>query len=450
MGSENGDSINGDPLMDINVDVEMDKEPSSSSVPLIEKKSIEAQPEPNIEVISTENKTEQGTSEQHDEVVNEDAKVSTNGHHNEELDDTIGNDDDITEDPKVNDEPTVESSDKTDNASTGVETNTVEKQPAEPDEKVNSPEVSADVSQPILEASQATSDTDKPNESDANKKSEEKESPEKEAAEINEELILKEDANEITVEKTPPAISESVKHLLDNDGDEEEFQPTAAKLVKLEESVTSAETVVLSVSEKVDANISEEPEPTKSEPQPASEEKEILPEPVLLEKSAAVPTGQVEKEPIVDAVVDEPAVVAEVKEKVVDKQLEVVASATIPTDPAPGQPDTIDETNNDTTSSDNTISPLASTISNDLDTLEEDEDELVDAEQIISESSTHAETDVEMLPSIENPEQMAVEDPTPVLPTSNSDLAMDATQIIPPSTDEQMDVFDNNSMDQDL
>lgn len=446
MGSENGDSINGDPLMDINVDVEMDKEPSSSNVPPIEKKIIEAQPEPNIEVTSTENKTDEGTSEKRAEPINDDAIVSTNGHHNNELEEKI------IEDPKANDEQTVESSDKTDSTSTVVETITVEVQPTELGEKENLPEVITDVSTPVSEASQTTTDIEpiKESSADVDKRLDENDAE-------SSVLPLTEASKEIIVEKTPQIIPEGAKHLLDDDIDED-CQPTAAKLIKMEE-VSNVEAEVVADVAKSDELPAEIPTvETITDHQPTSEDKEIVSEPVLVEDNAALPSAPVDEQPIIQTndektVADAETVAAE--NTIVEKQLDVDVNAAIATDVEHVQPDTIDETNNDTISTDTTISPLASTISNDLDILEEEEDELIepivaDAEQNILEPATLAETDVEMLPSIDNPEQMAVEDPTPVLASSNSDSAMDATQIIPPSTDEQMDVFENNLMDEDL
>lgn len=450
MGSENGDSINGDPLMDINVDVEMDKEPSSSCVPPTEKKSTETQPESNTEEKSTHNKTEQGTSEQCEESINDDAKVGTNGHHsdeNEELNDTI-------EDPKADDEDIVESSDKTDDSSTSVETITVEVQPAELTEKVNSPEVSTDVNQPISEASHVTTGTEPPKETPAEVE-QLLDGKEATGAESNIALPLKEDLNEIIVEKKSENITEGTKHSLDRDGDDEDCQPTAAKIAKIDKPLTSVESVVVPESKQVDvAKVDEVPsEETVSEDQRTTEVKETLSESVLQDDSATIQPARLDEQPVVD----EKAVVVEStddnKLTIVDSQLDVDVTTAIPSEVEPvPEPDTIDDTNNDT--SDNTISPLASTISNDLDIIEEEEELIepiiADAEPNIPETSALAETDVEMMPSVDNAEQMAVEDPTPVLSSTNSDLAMDASQIIPSTSDEQMDVFENNSMDQDL
>lgn len=444
MGSEN-DSINGDPLMDINVDVEMDKEPSSSSVPTIDKKIIEAQPEPIIEETNTENKTDQGTSEKCAEPVNEDATVSTNGHHSNELEEKI------VEDPEANDEQTVESIDKTDNASTVAETITVEVQPTELAEKENSP--IAEISPLVFEASQVTTNIEETKDSSADV---DKRLDETDRSQNDDVVsILKDDSKEINVEKTPQNIPEGVKHLLDDDIDDEDCQPTAAKLIKMEELVSNVEAEAVTDVAKID----EAPADETISDQSASEEKEIVSKTVLLEDSAAMPTAQVDEQSVKQSVDEKPVAdeetVATQNTIIVEKQLDINVTAAIPTDVEHVQSDTIDEANNDTISnSDTSISPLASTISNDLDILEEDdEDELIepivaDAEQNILEPLT--ETDVEMLPSIDNLEQMAVEDLTPVLVSSNSDSAMDATQIIPSTSDEQMDVFENNLMDEDL
>lgn len=441
MGSENGDSMNGDPLMDINVDVEMDKEPSSSSVPLTDKQSIEAQSESHTEETSTPNKTEQGTSEQCEEL-SDDANVNTNGHHNDELNDTI-------EDIK-DDEDTAESSDKTDSSSSSEEIITVEVQSAEHEEKVNSPEITVDVNEPNLETAPATSsDTDPSKETlpETEQKSDNKETSEAESS-----AELKADVSETTVEKTSENISEG-KHLLDREGDDEDCEPTAAKLVKLDETLASVEPVSGSVQVEADGNDQTDqilPEKAVSVEQP-SEVKETLPEAVLEEDSTlqAAPLDQ----PIVGETPGESA--DDVKSTIVDSQVNVVAKTAVPADgQAVPQPDTIDDSKNDTVSTDNTISPLASTISNDLDILEDEDEQIepiiADGEPNILEPSTAAETDVEMTPSVENAEQMAVEDPTPILSSTNSDLAMDATQIIPTTSDEQMDVLESNSMDQDL
>lgn len=445
MGSENGDSINGDPLMDINVDIDMDKEPSSSCLASTEKKSTEAHSESNIVDTSTQIKTEQGTSEQCEEPIDDDAKANTNGHHSDELNDTI-------EDPKV-DEDSVESTEKTDNSSTSVETITVEVQPAELAETVNTPEVSEEVNQPILEASHVIPGLDQPKETLAETEqllggevTSETDKSESSAA-----LTVKEeDTIEIIVEAKSEHTSEAVKHTLDRYGDDDEYQPTAAKLVKIDESLTSVESVAVLDSEQEDvAKIADVP----SEDKQTNEVKETLSEAVLQVDSESIPTTQLEEEAIVEKKivasestdVDKPTIDVEIRSN-------VDATVAIPAALEPVEPDAID----DTISSDNVISPLASTISNDLDILEEDEAELIepiiaDAETNLLEPSTLAETDIEMLPSIDNAEQMAVEDPTSsVLSSTNSDLAMDATLIIPNTTDEQMDVLENNSMDQDL
>lgn len=453
MGSENGDSINGDPLMDINVDVEMDKEPSSSCVPSTEIKSTEAELDSNMDDTSTQNKTEQGTSEQ----CEDDAEVNTNGHHvdADELNDTV-------EDPKVDDEDTVESTDKTDDSSTSVETITVEVPPAELPEKVNSPEVIAAVSDPLSEASQVTAAIEQPKETLAETESlsDEKKTPQAASSSVALPAKEEEDTNEIIVETKTEKITESVKHSLDRDGDDDDYQPTAAKLAKIDEKLTPVEPVVVSPETQLVDVAETDAVPSKGtvlEEQQTTEVKETISEAVLSEASATteIPQQPVEEQPAVveKIVASEPTIVD--KPTPVVSRLELDATTAIPAEIEPVQPDAIDDTNNDTVSSDTTISPLASTLSNDLDLLQEDEDELIepipaDAELILPEPAALAETDVEMMPSIDSAEQMTVEDPTPVLASTNSDSAMDATQIIPSTADEQMDVIENNSMDEDL
>ncbi|KAG4079673.1 hypothetical protein HA402_009059 [Bradysia odoriphaga] len=220
MGSENGDSINGDPLMDINVDVEMDKEPSGSCISSMEEKvAVEAQLEPSTDELNTETKTEEGTSEQSDETATtDDANSSTNGHHSEELSVTI---EDLKEE---------ETADKTDNSSDSVEPIKVEVQPAEHAE--SSPEESVTVSQPIVEASPVTPDVEQPKEIAAEEVDEKVISETDETSAAATTVAV--DDKEIVVEK------KSEKHALDRDNDDEECQPTAAKLVKIDESSTES------------------------------------------------------------------------------------------------------------------------------------------------------------------------------------------------------------------
>ncbi|KAJ6634785.1 Serine/threonine-protein phosphatase 4 regulatory subunit 2 [Pseudolycoriella hygida] len=439
MGSENGDSVNGDPLMDINVDIEMEKEPSSSCTPAAEEKSVDEQSESAMEVTSTQNKTEQETSEHCDEAPSDDAPsddANTNGHHEDELSDTI-------EDPKV-DANIVDSADKIENSS--AETATEEVQPAQ--EKVNSPEVSTE--EPTSEASHVTPTTDQTsdavNEADEalTEKSSELE-PETSA------LTAKEDKDDIIEDKPSQNFHELGKHSLDSDQDGQEYQPAAAKLAKIDETLTEVQTVLTPDSQKAIPAKGDEipPVDTVVEDRQNSEENEILTESVLHADSETIPTIADEKQ-----ITDELSDVE--KPTMDDSRLQVNTTNNIPVEAESVPAGAIDDTNTDILANDDTISPLDSTLSNnDLDTLEEDEEELIepiiaDTERNIVESAILAETDVEMTPSTDNPEQMAVEDQTSVLLSTNSDSAMDATQNIPSTTDEQMEVFESNLMEEDL
>ncbi|XP_037038413.1 serine/threonine-protein phosphatase 4 regulatory subunit 2 [Bradysia coprophila] len=443
MGSENGDSINGDPLMDINVDVEMDKEPSGSCVTSMdEKETVEAELEPSTDELNTETKTEEGTSEQSDETVTtDDATSSTNGHHSDELNDTI---EDVKEEA---------TEDKTDNSSASVEPVKVEVQPAELAESL--PEESAAVSEPIVEASPVIPDTEQPKETATE--------------EVDGKVISETDAESSAVatteavdDKESVVEKKSEKHALDRDDDDEECQPTAAKLVKIDESSTesTSDTDQLDIA-AIDKVPSDEAVISDDDQRPV-EVTEPLSEAVLLEENIETTDSVATVLPIVDepTTTSEAAPVVDEPPTTVDNQTVDDDTAAIPTD-AELELDAADDPNNDTASTGNTISSLASTLSNDLDALDEEEEEVdedaliepivADAEQTLLDSPvTLAETDVEMIPSIDGAEQMAVEDTiAPVLASTNVDSAMDATQSIP-AADEQMDVLENNSMDQDL